>query len=243
MNPQDQELQALPTKFLEASWEDLHGVLRGSGYLTNNQACALAYEIQRKFATQEPQRAEPGANWAKTFDLIINNLTEGDGQIDQVTQQLIEDVQAHLATRKDVSPPPEPAELPGMWERADIEGGETDCAPAAPPSAPEDVGAMEYRGNTVSYMYDRAKAYGDEIMRCWHVLKDAGRHPGRTDDVLHEVLRKALATSAPAEPLSDAELSDLMMRFSITSSARGIRAFDQVRSFARAVLAKQGGAV
>jgi hypothetical protein len=32
------------------TWEDLHGILRGSGYLTNNQACALAYEIQRKFA-------------------------------------------------------------------------------------------------------------------------------------------------------------------------------------------------
>ena len=32
----------------------------------------------------------------------------------------------------------------------------------------------------------------DELMRCWFVLKDAGLHPGRTDDALHEVLRRVL---------------------------------------------------
>ena len=32
----------------------------------------------------------------------------------------------------------------------------------------------------------------EEIMRCWFVLKDAGLHPGRTDDVLHDVLRREL---------------------------------------------------
>lgn len=83
-------------------------------------------------------------------------------------------------------------------------------AMAAPPqvqgAGEEAVGAACYRGNSVSYMYDRAKAYGDEIMRVWFVLKAAGKHPGRTDDPLHEVVRNALA--APVEAPAGGALTD-----------------------------------
>lgn len=42
---------------------------------------------------------------------------------------------------------------------------------------------------------DARAEQSEEIMRCWFVLKEAGRHPGRTDDVLHEVIRRALAST------------------------------------------------
>jgi hypothetical protein len=100
----------------------------------------------------------------------------------------------------------------GQWVRYDdvVSALAATSAPAEP--SENKVGAMQYRGNTVSYMYGRAKAYGDEIMRCWFVLKDAGKHPGRTDDKLHEVLRKALATSAPSEPAEDIVAARIAMR-------------------------------
>lgn len=113
-------------------------------------------------------------------------------------------------------------------------------APVAPaePSV-DDVGALQYRGNTVSYMYDRAKAYGDEIMRCWHVLKDAGKHPGRTDDKLHEVLRSALATPAPVAQqtaeLTDAQIDVIARDFGLWNIRLAIR------SIVRTAIKSQGG--
>lgn len=40
-----------------------------------------------------------------------------------------------------------------------------------------EVGAQEYRGNTVSYMYDKAKCYGDMVHGCSPALADAGFPP------------------------------------------------------------------
>ena len=62
----------------------------------------------------------------------------------------------------------------------------------------DEVGALTYQGNTVSYIKQRANAYGDEIMRCWGVLRDAGQ-TGRGVK-LHEVIRAILA--AEREPVA-----------------------------------------
>jgi hypothetical protein len=75
-------------------------------------------------------------------------------------------------------------------------------------------------------------------MRCWHVLKDAGKHPGRTDDKLHEVLRSALATPAPAAQ-QPAELTDEQItaawkawpELSITSASKSISFLRFVEKF------------
>jgi hypothetical protein len=37
--------------------------------------------------------------------------------------------------------------------------------PSHPTLTEDEIGALEYRGNTVSFMYDRAKAYGSELMK------------------------------------------------------------------------------
>ena len=92
---------------------------------------------------------------------------------------------ALAALASDRASPPEPPQSLGHQAQSD-DDGMTD----------EEANRRHYRGNTVSYVYDRAKAYGDEIMRVWFVLKDAGKHPGRTDDPLHEAVRAALGHQA-----------------------------------------------
>lgn len=42
-----------------------------------------------------------------------------------------------------------------------------------------EVGAQEYRGNTVSYMYDKAKCYGDMVHGCSVTLDEMGYPPDR----------------------------------------------------------------
>lgn len=56
----------------------------------------------------------------------------------------------------------------------------------------DEVGALAYQGNSVSYIKQRATSYGDEIMKCWEVLRDAGQ-TGRGIK-LHKAIRAALAT-------------------------------------------------
>lgn len=66
-----------------------------------------------------------------------------------------------------------------------------------------------FRGNSVRHIKDKATAYGDEIMRCWFVLKKYGLHPGRTDDALHEVIdgiledQRAAPVEAVRAPLTE----------------------------------------
>lgn len=114
-------------------------------------------------------------------------------------------------------------------------------SPAAqePQQPAPDVGAMEYRGNTVSFMYDRAKVYGEEIMRVWYVLKEVGHHPGRTGDPLHEVVRRALsAASSPAPAVQPTEaVAELVEALRKTKTC--VLA-TEVRELVNAVLAKHG---
>lgn len=94
----------------------------------------------------------------------------------------------------------------GLKRRVVCRACSASTSPAVPAAQPQqealaehEIGALAYRGNTVSYMYDRAKVYGDEIMRCWYVLKDAGKHPGRTNVTLSDALRRALGIGAGQE--------------------------------------------
>ena len=50
---------------------------------------------------------------------------------------------------------------------------------------------LVYNGNSVQHWCSKAKAYGDAIMQCWDVLKEAGRPPdGKTQ--LHEAIAAAI---------------------------------------------------
>lgn len=62
-----------------------------------------------------------------------------------------------------------------------------------------EVGAQEYRGNTVSYMYDKAKCYGDMVHGCSPALAAAGfpvdeNNPhGRIEAIANAVKKMAAA--------------------------------------------------
>lgn len=55
---------------------------------------------------------------------------------------------------------------------------------------------LVYNGTSVQHWYSKAKAYGDAIMKCWDVLKQAGRPPdGKTP--LNEAIAAAIRKGTP----------------------------------------------
>lgn len=68
-----------------------------------------------------------------------------------------------------------------------------------------EIGALCYRGNTVSFMHDKARAYGDALTETWDVLKEFGHHcDGATR--LKDKVREVLTAQQPlAEPKAQAQ--------------------------------------
>lgn len=61
-----------------------------------------------------------------------------------------------------------------------------------------DVGNLEYMGNSVSFIYQKMRAYKDGMGKVWQALRDNGIHPdGQTHAA--DAIRKALAQ--PAQPV------------------------------------------
>lgn len=73
--------------------------------------------------------------------------------------------------------------------------------------AAQDVGDLEYMGNSVAYIYQKMRAYKDSINKAWDAMRVAGHHPdGNTP--LDEAIAKAFAAqAAPAQPCKNANLS------------------------------------
>lgn len=91
--------------------------------------------------------------------------------------------------------PTQPASAPA---REGVEAHEAELQEA-------EIGALCYRGNTVSFMYDKARAYGDALTETWDVLKEFGHHcdgATRLKDKVREVLSTPPAPRAPSiEPV------------------------------------------
>ena len=61
-------------------------------------------------------------------------------------------------------------------------------------------------GDGYRRLHSACEGQKDELLRTWHVLHSYGKHPGRTDDKLHEVVRKAIAPPARDAGLSEQQI-------------------------------------
>ena len=67
---------------------------------------------------------------------------------------------------------------------------------------PQDVGQLEYRGNSVAYIHQKMTAYRSAIDAAWQAMRDAGHPPdGRTP--LAQAITKALAPQQAEAVTSD----------------------------------------
>lgn len=88
-------------------------------------------------------------------------------------------------------------------EECDIAAGHRQ----APSQAESDVGAMEYRGNTVSYIYAKKDAYAQALDSAWQVLREFG-HNSDGSTPLNDMIRKALVASSQAGSCQASEPTD-----------------------------------
>ncbi len=73
---------------------------------------------------------------------------------------------------------------------------------------PQDVGQLEYRGNSVAYIHQKMTAYRGAIDAAWQAMRDAG-HPPDGCTPLAQAITKALAPqqaeAVPPDVVRDAE--------------------------------------
>ena len=70
---------------------------------------------------------------------------------------------------------------------------------AQPAHAPDDVGLLEYKGNSVSFIYQKMTAYRGAIDDAWKALSAAHMPPDGTTTVAKMIGRLAAAPIVPAD--------------------------------------------
>lgn len=88
------------------------------------------------------------------------------------------------------------------------------------------VGAMEYNGNTVSYMYSKAKNYGNVLVECCNLIGGSGHIKDRIKGLMQErdEARAAIAAdraSRAAEAQAEGLTDDVIERFALEHIAPG----------------------
>jgi hypothetical protein len=90
-----------------------------------------------------------------------------------------------------------------------------------------DVGSQEYRGNTVSYMYDKAKCYGDMVHGCSPALAAAGFAPDEfAKDGQVGAIARAVKAMAEQRATLEKERDEALKKQPINTH---LRLFDLVR--------------
>lgn len=115
-----------------------------------------ACRVGRDEARRMQLRAE------KKWDELLNRCDIQATQLADMTDQLFKASQENAALQKQLEEAR--AECDDAQGQAERERAQRQLA----------VGAQEYRGNTVSYMYDKAKCYGDMVHGCSVTLDELG---------------------------------------------------------------------